>query len=370
MEKIARWVPLFVLPNIQMDTAIECGSLALVPDHDERIRNLMSVYSNFRRFLLNFKDPFGNRIHPALIVGKRQRHKYRADAIGSFRDAVAISALSHANALSQIYGRSHGFNYTDWFTLYSWMIDKDYEHIISRTPAQMHLHEVKALRPQSSPDFSARRLEQRDIDWSLLSILLIRWKSRYGTAKPNWEDRALFRSLNMAYAAGKMPGGPEAQMLDSGRSLALWVSAFEILARPADDKSSYSKVIELFDRVEWLHRTMYKKKHKVRFGKKVRSATLCAWIYRQLHEKRNDFIHGNPIMRGSLLVRRSRRYLPIYAAPLYRAALTGFLDLRWKVPPPKEMDALIQHVHERGQFRSPQGVVERALMSIKTKPKR
>lgn len=57
---------------------------------------------------------------------------------------------------------------------------------------------------------------------------------------------------------------------------------------------------------------------------------LPCWMYGELYKARNDFLHGNPITGERLIVRPSQRSLFLYTAPLYRLALTGFLDLRFK----------------------------------------
>jgi hypothetical protein len=71
--------------------------------------------------------------------------------------------------------------------------------------------------------------DHMDVDTPLLNALLERWRVRYGTKRPQWSDRALFRSLNMAAAASKMPAGVDLTTFSIGRNIGLWVSAFEIL---------------------------------------------------------------------------------------------------------------------------------------------
>ena len=66
---------------------------------------------------------------------------------------------------------------------------------------------------------------------------------------PQSEDIKLFRSLNMANAAALLPAGADATMLDIGRSVALWSSAFEILA-PAK-REAYLEVYALLDKNTW-----------------------------------------------------------------------------------------------------------------------
>ena len=73
---------------------------------------------------------------------------------------------------------------------------------------------------------------ERDIDFPLARELLNRWIVRFSEDAVEWKDKALFRSLNMANEAGRIPALTAATFYDVGRSLALWVSAYEILAHP------------------------------------------------------------------------------------------------------------------------------------------
>jgi hypothetical protein len=63
----------------------------------------------------------------------------------------------------------------------------------------------------------------------LLNELLKRWERCFSTDSPAVEDERLFRSLNMANAAAKLPAGADTNLYDVVGSAALWASAFEIL---------------------------------------------------------------------------------------------------------------------------------------------
>ncbi|MGD9724752.1 MAG: hypothetical protein AB7I59_30945 [Geminicoccaceae bacterium] len=64
---------------------------------------------------------------------------------------------------------------------------------------------------------------------STCSGLIDLWEVRFGTKDPEWPDRALFRSLNMAYYAAQTPFDAAGTPYDAGRLVGLWVSAYEIL---------------------------------------------------------------------------------------------------------------------------------------------
>jgi hypothetical protein len=93
---------------------------------------------------------------------------------------------------------------------------------------------------------------------------------------------------------------------------------------------------------------------------------LPCWVYGELYKARNDFLHGNPIDGERLTVKPSQRSLFLYAAALYRLALTGFLDLRFKAPIPSSDDtkAFAAYISDKMDYRSYQGNIEAGLSTI------
>jgi hypothetical protein len=65
------------------------------------------------------------------------------------------------------------------------------------------------------------------------------------------EGQSLFRSLNMANQALQAPGGTDTTYYDVGRSIALWISAFEILAHPPNANANLQVVYELLENIKW-----------------------------------------------------------------------------------------------------------------------
>ena len=147
-----------------------------------------------------FEDTHGERVSPTLIMGRTDVPELsrNLDAVASFRDLLVSCTVPLARSLEIIHdnGRNRVL-YSNFFWVYPWMLDRDYEMIIAHTPAMLALHTAKHLRAQSSPELARTRLSRRDFDEPLLQYLLRRWTARYGTTKPEWADVALFRSLNM-----------------------------------------------------------------------------------------------------------------------------------------------------------------------------
>jgi hypothetical protein len=192
--------------------------------------------------------------------------------------------------------------------------------------------------------------------------LLERWQRSFSTASPQADDIKLFRSLNMANAAALLPAGADATLLDIGRSVALWSSAFEILA-PA---KAYLEVYALLDKTAW--RTTACKELKYEAYGIARDQTLrnlSCWLFGAINHARNDYLHGNPIDGRRLIVAPAKRPLHYYAPLLYRTALAAFIDLQY-TPFPQRDDETVYEAYLRNHsvFGRYQGDIEIALSSI------
>jgi len=144
---------------------------------------------------------------------------------------------------------------------------------------------------------------------------------------------------------------------DVGRSIALWVSAFEILVHPGRHGSSNQNVVHnLLRKTPWLLDPLKNKPE----GK------LAGDIYGKINETRNKFLHGNEITDETLSFRGTDGNLFKLAAPLYRMALTSFLSLKFQTPAPSTDDstAFGKWVADSMEFKSYQKTCEKALLTV------
>jgi hypothetical protein len=204
------------------------------------------------------------------------------------------------------------------------------------------------------------------IDTALLDALLKRLPKRF-SPKHDRSDVALFRSLNMGLSASALPGNVEATIFDIGRSVALWVSAFEILSKDGTCES----VLKLLKAVKWnlsaCSNAIYEPRNYKPGQPKI---PLPIWLYRAMNKARNDFIHGNEINEKTLIVAPGKQPMHLYTAPLFRMALTSVLGLTRKPPSATKdktaYDAYWQHSREFAHYQSD---VEVALSTIIYTPK-
>lgn len=368
----ADWTPVFVLPNIPLEVAIGCEIAALAPANDPRVATLKRAYPSFRRFLNRFADNFGEKFEPSVLILDAAAPPLFRDvtALASFRDLIALSAVTHGRAQELRHPRGHRVLFGEAFAIYPWMLDRHYEDVIGSTPAILGTHELSRFKGQSSPALFRTSLGKTDIDQPLLATLMARWRRRYEAAEPAWEDVALMGSLNMAYQASLLPAGTDTTFYDVGRVVSLWVSAFEILVHPGGSgQAKRDKVFEMIERTPWAETESSQLVHDTGGKTKVKR-TLASWLYQVLYECRNDFLHGNPVERRNLILPTPQRTIFEYAAPLYRIALTAFLPLRHAFPMPSSEDARAfgAYVADRMDFMGPQKSAEEALLTATRPP--
>jgi hypothetical protein len=86
---------MFALPNVHVTFPIEVDGFALVPPDDFRIRAIASEQKRFGSFMKKFKTEFGDRVHPSVIIWRRDKPgTYRTiSAISGFRDLISLSVV-------------------------------------------------------------------------------------------------------------------------------------------------------------------------------------------------------------------------------------------------------------------------------------
>lgn len=210
-------------------------------------------------------------------------------------------------------------------------------------------------------------MQLSELDEPLFDALLRHWKRYYLGKRQRWQDRALFRSLNMATQAAQLPASIDTTLYDLGRMTALWVSAFEILAHPRTANSGLTSVYPLFDRISYQDRDVGRRRYAAFMGRGKRPwprRSLPCWLYGKLYQARNKFLHGSPVRISLLSPHESTVGLFWLAPSLYRLALTGFLDLSFKkrVPNADNPHKLGTYIAQETQFTKYQEIIERALL--------
>lgn len=264
------WVPVLALPNLDMRGAIECDHAVIVSPVDQRVEKLRQDHPNLTIFLSKFSGQFGEQVWPSLLLlhSSAPKSYFTAEAVTAFRDIFSLSVVPYARASRLRFDRASGLAFSNTFQFYPWMLDKQYEDMILVNPANLHVHLLSDFNGQSFPEHGRASIMERDIDLPLAKGLLNRWLARFSESAVEWKDKALFRSLNMANDAGRIPALAAGVFYDVGRSLALWVSAYEILAHPGGTgQSNFGTVSALLESVKWLDPKLAEATHTIT-GKK------------------------------------------------------------------------------------------------------
>jgi hypothetical protein len=336
---VTSWSPVAILPNLLRGDAVDGEVVAFAGSSDRRVQAICQAIPKFADLLSRFTDAFGAALDPMVLIARDDMIPcLTADALLSFRDMVAVSVIPYSRSLNTVHRNTGRIVYSNSFWIHPWTLSKDNEYLTTHTPAFRGIHVVEAFRGQSSPELSVIRLEDKDFDKPLFEALLFRWKRHYFGKRARWEDRALFRSLNMAFQAASLPAGVGANIFDLGRSVSLWVSALEILSHPRVAKADLFTVYPLFEKLTYCEskvgRRRYaayipqwkKDQNKKKKTKEPRRPLPC-WIYGKLFQARNHVLHGNRVTIKTLSPTGTKDGLFWLAPILYRLGLSGFLNL-------------------------------------------
>jgi hypothetical protein len=355
------WIPAAILPNLYAKKAVEGDVVAFVPCNDPRVQEFCAAHPNFKQLISRFTNAFGIQLDPVIqIVRNDVASKLdNVEPLASFRDLLALSVVPYARSLAVVYENPRHISYSNSFWLYPWMLGKDNIHIVATTPAVTAVHVVEQFHGQSSPELSTMVLT--DVDQPLFEALLARWKRHFLGKRQRWEDRALFRSLNMAAQAAQLPAGMDSTIYDVGRIVALWVAAFEILTHPHKGRADLKAVYAILERVAYLDPKVSARRYAA-YRSKPRRPLPC-WLYGKMYLARCDFLHGEPLGVKPLSVGGSKVSLFWIAPCLYRLALTAFLGLSFKRPIPKTNPTKLgEYIASKMGFERFQKTIERALL--------
>jgi hypothetical protein len=364
------WIPVFILPNVLVKDPIEVEYVALVSPDDPRCREIGKTNKNFLKFLRSFTDAFKRKIIPSLVLLREDAPQWvkSYEAVGGFRDAISISAVVHNRTNSILYDNARSNQYSTFFEFYAWNLSKDFNLLVTNNPALLGMDMIGDFKGQSTAGLATSKWEGLEVDETLLKALLGEWPRHFSRPHHPWRSRALFRSLNMAQAAAQIPAVVDLTSQSLGRSVALWVSAFEILTHPEDRDSNLREVYQVLENVDWRTEACKDVIHDCYLTrKKRRPGNLACWIYGEMYHARNDYLHGNELSDDRLVVKASGRSLFSFAAPLYRLLLTGYLGIDSYGPPTSQANEVQRILNFR--FESRQGDHERAIGRMLQPPK-
>jgi len=230
------WDIIFLIPNLGIRESYGNDKIAIVPDNDLRVIEIFSSSKLVKVLVNNFEDQFRREMHPSLLLLHKNAptNLREIDAIVGFRNIFAISSIikGHEHSLTSTFVAYP--LYSDYFDFYPISISIKNDGFITSSPSKFGFDdEARKFRGQTSPSLANPGHINADPDKQLFSLLEKAWKKRFVSKRlGEWQTRALFRSLEMAYQATAMPFKNHSTIYDFGSSASLWVSAFEILSHP------------------------------------------------------------------------------------------------------------------------------------------
>ncbi len=323
------WEFAFLIPHVGFRDPIEHGTLALVPHDDPRLLALAEGAFGVRQLLTQFTDQFGEEIYPsALLLTTNRPTTVDYYAVTSFRNCVAITSIIDA-WIKVLTGGNAGYPlWSDYFDFYPFTVDTDGD-LSARSVASREINRPKDFKGQKTPYLPTLSAQACGMDSQILARLWSRWDRFFTNNVQERATRILFRSLEVAYQAMRVPasGSRAPTIHEVGVGVSLWVSAFEILAHPWRANSSLATVLDLLEKPVWTNRALAAKRYRVHYRNKPRQINYVQHLYRKLYSARCDYLHGNPVTARNLFPDRQQKGPTLlHIAPLvFRAALDGHL---------------------------------------------
>ena len=328
-----QWKFGFLLPNISTIQAVGNEYVALTHINDQRVQVLIQKQPNLQYLVKGFTDQYKRPITPGILIIREEQLRTHSGivAVIDFRNILAICCIitTWKNFLNRGQHIPPSAGFSDYFDIYPIQPHKFDEWLITLSPAARGLDPAKDFSGQTKPEIVGQVYDPK-YEPIMFQALMNEWKDHYITQKSsNWRRTALFRSLQIAYQACAMPISNYLTIYDYGSSLALWVSAFEILAHPQNGKVQKSDVLSLIADIPLQSKMLSNRLYAINLGKNKLRVNLPQKLYSQIYDSRNNFLHGEPVKIKHLFPwGKTRRYgLHLFTPLIYNLALISHLSI-------------------------------------------
>lgn len=332
----------FVLPNLELTSPVETNYVGILPSSDPRVIQIAKRSPATHALINNFTNHRGGQITVSVMVVHKDAPKSVKDvaALVSFRNIYAVACVLQSWQFSIGSPNAWGTRFSDYYDFYPYAPTPDGEHLFHIGHAFSIWDTPDNFRGQPYPEFSRNQLAlHTKYDEQLFSLLLKAWTTRFERDRKSWKSNKLFRSLAIAYHACSLPKKNGLWFYDFGVSIALWISAFEILAHPGrSSKSDLSAVLNLLSKARFRDAAV-RRQRKIKNPKNPnQTGNAAEFLYWRSYKSRNAFLHGNPVTDHDVLYKnRSRHSLLTSVAPiLFTVALLCHFD-RFATPPTRKI---------------------------------
>jgi hypothetical protein len=284
-----------------------------------------------------FSSHHGDRYLPAcLLIRTDAPDAIRSgDAISAFRNTCCVVTVTFAvhYAIKRDESGQWMQAHSDHFLLCPELALKDGKGVW-KVGAIVSGYDDEIHRYHGHPSYLIETPEhfRLSADAVLLDRLLRVWRAVFEGGNESPATRRLFRALEVAFHAARYPSVSIGTTInDVGTRIGLWVSAFEILCRVADDENvTKAAVLANLARTEWRTGSPLRKKAFKAFINRDRgteAVTFVEKVYDEIYAARNDFMHGNPVTNENLKLKcvPDDGLLAAFAPLLFNLALRNFL---------------------------------------------
>lgn len=226
------------------------------------------------------------------------------------------------------------FIYSNVFDFYPTTLAIDGGTLITISPALRAYWSPTATFVGMSSPYVTRVTFMRGEDTYLRHVLTEEWERAFvAQGGDDSFPKAVFRSLELAYAALATPVKNQGSLYDSGVNLSLWVSALEVLAHPhataEEGDVNQVRVLDLLSSYGWLRDRMRTRSQTITLGGQPRLVNLVELACHRLYRLRHHFMHGDTVASSDLWPFGEQVASLIQIAPtLYRLTLRAFLGGR------------------------------------------
>ena len=328
------WRFIALVHNLPLSVPVGNKYMALVPLSDARISQHMQD-ARFAHYARSFSDQFGRKRKVSALIA-RGRIRRKPDSVLAFRNSLAMSSVVAAWERFLAYdSQLEHYKFSGYFDIYPFVPSKDFSLLVVNSPSVLGADEIEKFHGQTSPELATAHASEGFFDPGIFASLMEAWVQRHAGRGPrNHQTEAVFRSLEMAYRATRVPFDNRASIGDYGAQLSLWVSAFEILAWPRNKRAGLDQVLQMLRPVGSCSKRLQLRRYRVVRDKKVQNVSLPEKLYWEIYKARNAFLHGDPVTAQHLFpgARSDRHNLLAYAPVLYKCALGTVLGFWSKSP--------------------------------------
>ena len=328
-KKTVKLKYVMTIPSVDFPGYAAINDLMLFGSGDPRYKDLKAQSPVLKKYLDSFRTPFGKKVNPSIIVRDQSLAKVDAPQLCAFRNAIAIGGVIGSRVMSCIQNETTGYYCSDLFDFHPVSVSSDGKDLIGKTPFETSgWLQVDNFVGQTTLTVIHPEMIRPANDKELVLALLDVVEKKTRTSEEQRFKTRVVRSMEMVFYALKSPFANLGEPVDFGVQIALWVSAFEILANPHNARVGYKDVNKMIRSVPWENNKLRVKNRAGVGPLKGKRTTLPVQIYGRLYKTRNAYIHGNAMRKGEYEFRKRKGWGSLFfqAPALYRCFLIYLLN--------------------------------------------